>query len=152
MESSNSMRRTLEISVVSAEGLSCLKRIDMSLTKLHSRSRYDGTGEHVFRVPLDPSFSDSLVLQLFNKRRFLGPTHLGSCLIPPSDIALPPYHSLRHLSYRLRARDGSSTHIIVNLSIRFHASPDLHTCQPVLGIPITALRKFSISNADASQF
>ncbi|KAG4972951.1 hypothetical protein AAZX31_11G025300 [Glycine max] len=149
---------TLEICVVSAEGLkqqsssyfSCIRPF-ITLTKLPAHMVYHhydegGTGEQVFRVPVDPTFfSDTysrLHLQLYNKRRFAGLTQLGSCLIPPSDIALQPYHSVRYLSYRLRAKDGSRTHLTVNLSIRLHGSPDLDTCQPVIGIPVTAVRKF----------
>ncbi|KAK7406164.1 hypothetical protein VNO78_07784 [Psophocarpus tetragonolobus] len=147
---------TLEITVVSAEGLnqhsSYFNRIKpfITLTKLpeHTVYNYDGggTGDPVFRVPVDPTFfSDTYSLQLYTKRRFAGPTQLGWCLIPPSDIALPSYHSVRYLSYRLRAKDGSRTHLIVNLSIRFQGLPDLDTCHPVIGIPVTAVRK--IGNA-----
>ncbi|XP_020218098.1 uncharacterized protein LOC109801442 [Cajanus cajan] len=160
---------TLEISLVSAQGLnqrsSCFNQITpfITLTKLPAQAVYHheggGTGDHVFRVPLDPTFfSDTysrLHLQLFNKRRFVGPTQLGSCLIPPSDIALLPYDSLRYLSYRLRARDGSRSHVIVNLSICLRGSPDLHTCQPVIGIPVTAVRKFGTggsSSASGTEF
>ncbi|XP_027913964.1 uncharacterized protein LOC114173657 [Vigna unguiculata] len=155
---------TLEITVMSAEGLnqhsSYFNRIRpfFTLTKLpaHLLYHYDGggTGDHVFRVPLDPTFfSDTysrLHLHLYNNRRFVGPTLLGWCLIPPSDIAFPPSHSLRHLSYRLRAKDGSKTHLILNLSLRFQGSLyPLHpaTCQPVIGIPVTALRKFGSTTA-----
>ncbi|TKY70917.1 hypothetical protein E2542_SST07211 [Spatholobus suberectus] len=156
---------TLEITVVSAEGLnehsSYFNRIRpfITLTKLpaHVVYQYDGggTGEHVFRVPVDPTFfSDTysrLHLQLYNKRRFAGPTQLAWCLIPASDIALLPYNSLRYLSYRLRAKDGSRSHVIVNLSIRLQGScypMDPDTCQAVIGIPVTAVRK--IGSGDCS--
>ncbi|XP_027362590.1 uncharacterized protein LOC113870194 [Abrus precatorius] len=150
---------TLEITVVSAEGLnkysSYFNRITplFALTVLptHMVHRYDGRGptrEHVFRVPVDSTFfSDTyscLHLQLFIKRRFVGPTQLASCLIPASDIGLLPPDSVRFLSYRLRARDGSRSHVIVNLSIRLQgwASPPLDTCRTVIGIPVTAVRSW----------
>ncbi|ESW30464.1 hypothetical protein PHAVU_002G155100 [Phaseolus vulgaris] len=146
---------TLDITVVSTEGLnqysSYFNRIRpfFTLTKLPAQLLYNydggGTGDHVFRVPLDPTFfSDTysrLHFHLYNNRRFAGPTLLGWCLIPPSDIAFPPSPSPRFLSYRLRAKDGSRTHLILNLSLRFHP-PHPDTCQSVIGIPVTALRKF----------
>lgn len=71
----------------------------------------------MFRVPVDPSFfsvSYTLTLPI-------------------------PHHSVSYLSYRLRAKDGSRTHFIVNLSIRLHRSADPDTCQPVFGIPVNAI-------------
>ncbi|KAK7366786.1 hypothetical protein VNO80_08783 [Phaseolus coccineus] len=155
---------TLDITVVSTEGLnqysSYFNRIRpfFTLTKLPAQLLYHydggGTGDHVFRVPLDPTFfSDTysrLHFHLYNNRRFAGPTLLGWCLIPPSDIAFPPSHSPRYLSYRLRAKDGSRTQLILNLSLRFHGSlypPHPDTCQSVIGIPVTALRKFGTATA-----
>ncbi|KAJ1376149.1 hypothetical protein SESBI_50243 [Sesbania bispinosa] len=147
---------TLEISVESAEGLgeysSFFSRVRpfITLTKLPTHAVYQyegGTREHVFRVPVDPTFfSDtysSLHLQLYNKRRFVGPTQLGWCMIPASDIGILSHDSVRYLSYRLRATDGSRSHLIINLSIRLQGwitSPSLDTCQTVIGIPVTALR------------
>ncbi|CAJ1927997.1 unnamed protein product [Sphenostylis stenocarpa] len=154
------MTTTLEISVVSAEGLnqhsSFFNRIRpfITLTKLPADvlHHYDGggTGDHVFRVALDPTFfSDTysrLHLHLYNRRRFVGPTLLGWCLIPPTDIAFPHSHSLRYLSYRLRAKDGSRTHLILNLSLRFQGS----LCHSVIGIPVTAVRKFGGSSGTSA--
>ncbi|WVZ25498.1 hypothetical protein V8G54_004042 [Vigna mungo] len=115
---------TLEITVVFAEGLNqpsyYFNRIRpfFTLTKLpaHLLYHYDGggTGDHVFRVPLDPTFfSDKysrLHLHLYNDRRFIGPTLLKWCLIPPSDIAFPPSHSFCYLIYRSKRRFQNPPH------------------------------------------
>lgn len=164
--------QTLEISVVSIEGLnnysSYFSRIRpfIALTKLPTQVVYDGGGggtrDHVFRVPVDPTFfSDTyscLHLQLYNNRRIVGPTKLGWCMIPPSDIAsLLPNDSVRYLSYRLRATDGSRGHVIINLSIRLQRGGSCsslpwitppYTCQTVIGIPVTAVR--GIGNGHSS--
>ena len=140
---------TLEITVVSAEGLdkyssssyfSTRIRPFITLTKLPARVEYQYDGEHMFRVPVDPTFfSDAcscLHLQLYNKRRIVGSTQLGWCLIPPSDIGFPHSHSPRFLSYRLRATDGSKCPVIVNLSIRIICSSSFYA---VTGIPLKPL-------------
>ncbi|TKY60582.1 hypothetical protein E2542_SST17681 [Spatholobus suberectus] len=104
------------------------------------------------RVALDPTFFSDvrscLHLQLFTKRRILGPAQLGWCLIPAHDIGLLPPGSVRYLSYRLRGRDGARGHVIVNLSVRLEnapsmstsLSPTMDTCHAVIGIPVTAIR------------
>ncbi|KAK7308991.1 hypothetical protein RJT34_05378 [Clitoria ternatea] len=157
---------TLEISVVSSEGLnkysSYFSRIRpfITLTKLPAHVTYHhydggGTGEHVFLVPVDPTFFSDIYsclrLQLCNTRRFIGPTQLGWCLIPASDIGLLPHDSVRYLSYRLRATDGSRSHVIVNLSIRLKGScsSSIDTCQAVIGIPVTAVRKFGTGDCSS---
>jgi hypothetical protein len=107
-----------------------------------------------FRVPLDATFFadiySSVHLQLYTKRLIVGQALLGWCQIPAHDIGSPPVGSVRYLSYRLRARDGSRSHGIVNLAIKLEAlapvagrrvfldsdSPNVDTRQTVIGIPV----------------
>ncbi|XP_061337283.1 uncharacterized protein LOC133284301 [Gastrolobium bilobum] len=163
------MTTTLEIVVVSAEGLdkySSSSSYFITLVKLpnHAVCQHDGGGgtrEHMFRVPVDPTFfSDRhscLHLQLYNKRRIVGPTQLGWCLIPVTDIGLLPHDSVRYLSYRLRTRDGSRSHVIINLSVRLQGScssvpwltsPSL--VDTVIGIPVTAARGIGYGDCNSS--
>ncbi|KAK7358653.1 hypothetical protein VNO77_00591 [Canavalia gladiata] len=154
----------VEITLLSVEGLSnytsffnpSIKPF-ITLTNLppNSMSRVED-GDHKFRVPLDPTFSDMrscLHLHLFTKRKILGPAQLGWCLIPVSDIGLLPPGSVRYLSYRLRGRDGCRGHAIINLSVRLEGhtnlnapwlstslSPELGARHTVIGIPVTAIR------------
>ncbi|RDY12939.1 hypothetical protein CR513_02200, partial [Mucuna pruriens] len=105
-----------------------------------------------FRIALDPTFFSDvrscLHLQLFTKRRILGPAQLGWSLIPAHDIGLLPPGSVRYLSYRLRGRDGARGHVIINLSVRLEnapwmstsQSPTMDACHTVIGIPVTTIR------------
>ncbi|XP_028800669.1 uncharacterized protein LOC114755940 [Neltuma alba] len=111
---------------------------------------YTSDVNHKFRVSVDSTFfSDrysSLHLQLYAKRRLLGRTQLGWCLIPVTDIGFLPSGSVRYLSYRLRDKDGCRGHGIVNLSIRLEgvAPPSVsavNACQTVIGMPVTAIRR-----------
>lgn len=137
--------------MVSVEGLGKYSSsYFITLTNLsnHLVYSYDGGGaeEHMFRVPVDHTFffdtqHSSLQLQLYNKRRILGPTQLGWCMIPALDIGFLNHRdsaAVRYLSYRLRATDGCRSDIIINLSVKLLGSPD--TCQTVIGIPVTAVR------------
>ncbi|KAJ1411850.1 C2 domain [Sesbania bispinosa] len=177
---SPSTTTVVELTVISAEGLHNYTsyftptiRPFITLTKLSGPattthvSKVDDNPtprweDHKFRVPLDPTFfSDthsSLYLQLFTKRRIVGPAQLGWCLIPGSDIGLLPPGSVQYLSYRLRGRDGSRGHAIVNISIRLlegkrqgrvnlnapwmltSLSPTIDACHTVIGMPVTAIR------------
>lgn len=166
----------LELTIISTEGLdnytdSCFSptwlRPFITLTKLPPTPTLTHVTSgavddiHKFRVPLDPTFfSDpysSLYLRLFTRRRIVGPTQLGWCLIPASDIGPLTPGSVRYLSYRLRGRDNSSRgHAIINISIRLmeehehvnliapwistSLSPTMDTCHTVIGIPVKAIR------------
>ncbi|KAH7513974.1 BON1-associated protein 2 [Ziziphus jujuba] len=126
-------------------------------TRVDDQGGVNPTWGDKFHVPIDSTFFtnrySSIYLQLYTKRLVLGQTQLGWCQIPAHDIGFPPAGSVRHLSYRLRARDGSRTNGILNLAIRFEGlenqgltnsiSPTLDTCQTVIGIPVTAFSTYS---------
>lgn len=157
----------LEISVLSVEGLhryTCSPFTALfcnpiasfiTLTKIphtdgdkpsHVCSSKVPTWDHKFRVPVDSTFfSDrysSLQLQLHVKRRIVGQAQLGWCLIPASDIGFLPSGSLRYLSYRLRDKDGSRGHGIINLCVRLEGMvPSADARQTVIGVPVTAIRE-----------
>lgn len=112
-----------------------------------------------FHVPVDTSFFTNryscIYLQLYSKRLIMGRTQLGWCQISAQDIGFPPAGSARYLSYRLRARDGSRTNGIVNLSVKLENlgpvsghgqtnsvnAPAFGMCGTgtVIGTPVTAL-------------
>ncbi|XP_062074229.1 BON1-associated protein 2-like [Humulus lupulus] len=116
-----------------------------------------------FRLPIDSSFFTNrysgVHLQLYTKRILLGQAQLGWCQIPAHDIGLPSAGTVRHLSYRLRARDGSRTRGVINIAVRLEGlepvggpvlansvPPSLATCQTVIGIPVRsypAVNRFS---------
>ncbi|KAK4262730.1 hypothetical protein QN277_028255 [Acacia crassicarpa] len=118
--------------------------------RLHQVGEGAGEGEGgVLRVPADSSFlSDTqscLYLEIYEKRRILGPTQVGWCLVPALDIGPPPPPHpspsvpVRCLSYRLRGRDGCVGSAIINLSIQLK-----DTCEaapPVVGIPIGTMEE-----------
>uniref|UniRef100_A0A5B7CBL5 C2 domain-containing protein n=1 Tax=Davidia involucrata TaxID=16924 RepID=A0A5B7CBL5_DAVIN len=117
-----------------------------------------------FQLPIDPSFLyqtqySCIYLQLYTKRLMVGQTQLGWCQIPVVDIVdgySPPGGSVRHLSYRLRARDGSRGHGVVNIAVKLEGSfpvvcpqrplnsdlthlPETGLGQTVIGIPVSML-------------
>ncbi|XP_058731945.1 uncharacterized protein LOC131603597 [Vicia villosa] len=150
----------LELTLVSTEGLnnytSCLNPIlkpFITVTKFPPFTTTTPTtawDNNMIRVPLDPTFfseaSSCLYLQLFIKRRIMGQDQIGWCFIPASDIGLLTPDSVRYLSYRLRGRDGSRRHVIINISVRLDITTSLSpnidtTCYTVIGIPVTAIRR-----------
>ncbi|MED6216646.1 hypothetical protein PIB30_009534 [Stylosanthes scabra] len=166
--SSISSSVVLEISVISIEGLnnytsllSPTIRPFITITRLPTQTHLAtvenggrfglGLGPTPFRVTVDQSFFTDgyscLHLQLFNKRRIVGPAQLGWCVIPPSDIGLLPPTSVSYLSYRLRATDGSRGQAIINISVRLDRLPWVDTsvdaCHTVIGIPVTAVRRIA---------
>lgn len=97
-----------------------------------------------FHVPIDDTFFANryscVYLRLFTKRLIAGKALLGWCQIPAADIGLPPVGSVRQLSYRLRAADGTRTQGIVNVALKLEGRPlraDDDTCRTVIGIPVT---------------
>ncbi|KAK3019304.1 hypothetical protein RJ639_004624 [Escallonia herrerae] len=123
-----------------------------------------------FHLPIDASFfhqrHSCIYLQLYTKRVMVGPTQLGWCQIPAGDIldGLSPAGSVRRLSYRLRNRDGSRGHGVVNVAVKLEASfPGVHPqrplisgvkqfpaaggCRTVIGIPL--LWPLSVQRDDA---
>ncbi|PNX80087.1 hypothetical protein L195_g009162 [Trifolium pratense] len=149
----------LELTVLSTEGLnnytSCLNptiRPFITLTKFPlttTTTPIMARDNNMFRIPLDPTFfhnaSSYLYLQIFTKRRIMGQTQLGWCFIPASDIALLRPGSVQYLSYRLRERDGTRGQVIINISVRLEIttllSSNMDSCNTVIGIPITAVRR-----------
>ncbi|CAK9173060.1 unnamed protein product [Ilex paraguariensis] len=113
-----------------------------------------------FQLPIDATFfyqrHSCIYLQLYTKHLMVGKTFLGWCQIPATDVAdsLLPATSVRHLSYRLRARDGSRGHGVVNIAVKLEGlppvecpeprrnsytthSPEIRMGQTVVGIPMT---------------
>lgn len=91
-----------------------------------------------FLLPLDPTFfttataaASCVYLHLYSKRAFLGRAKLlGWVQIPASDI-LEGSGPARQMSYRVRARDGSRGHGVVNVALRLAG----HHAPPVVGSP-----------------
>ncbi|KAF8379446.1 hypothetical protein HHK36_028882 [Tetracentron sinense] len=83
-----------------------------------------------FHLPIDTTFFSqnysSIYLQIFSNRLLGDKIQLGWCQIPATDIieGFRPAGSLRHLSYRVRARDGSRGHGVVNLAVRLVGPED----------------------------
>lgn len=110
-----------------------------------------------FRIPLDTTFFanrySAIYLRLYTKRLIVGQVKLGWCQIPVYDIGSPPVGFVRHLSYRLRVRDGSRCNGIVNLTIKLESLASVarqrveasggssanDTSRTVIGIPATLL-------------
>lgn len=121
-----------------------LTKLPVSHTCKHPEvysSRVDGEGAgegRLLRVAVDCGFFSEghnswLHLRISRKRRVVGVTEVGWCVIPASDIGPPPPASVRHLSYRLRARDGARVPAVINLSVQLKpASSD----DPAIGIPV----------------
>ncbi|KAH7862040.1 hypothetical protein Vadar_034010 [Vaccinium darrowii] len=65
-----------------------------------------------------------IYLHLYTKDVMGGQTQLGWCQIPTTDIldGLSPARCVRRLSYRLRARDGSRGHGVVNIAVKLDCS------------------------------
>ncbi|KAK2385047.1 hypothetical protein QL285_072323 [Trifolium repens] len=149
----------LELTVISIEGLnnytSCL---NPTITPIITLTKFPLTttttpimawDNNMFRVPLDPTFfqdaSSYIYLQLFTKRRIMGQTQLGWCFIPASDIVLLRPGSVQYLSYRLRERDGSRGQAVINISVKLEIttllSPNIDSCDTVIGIPVTGVQR-----------
>ncbi|CAL5429841.1 unnamed protein product [Camellia sinensis] len=124
------------------------------------KSRVDDEGDinptwgDKFHLPIDATFlyktHSFIYLQLYTKRVMGGQTQLGWCQIPAADIVdgLSPPGLLRRLSYRLRERDGSRGHGVVNIAVKLDSSislnsnlthlPEMGLCQKtVIGVPVT---------------
>ncbi|XP_050229419.1 BON1-associated protein 2-like [Mercurialis annua] len=117
-----------------------------------------------FYVPIDSAtfFANNyscICLEFYSKRLIAGKVLLGWCQIPVTDIGFLPDNSARHLSYRIRDRDGSRGQGIVNVAIKLltgfeqvninnqllsNVSVDHHhqegseDCRTVIGIPMKA--------------
>ena len=125
------------------------KRRHVYETRVDDRGGTNPTWGDKFRLPLDSAFFSGrfsgFYVQLYTKRLVLGRAQLGWCHVPAQDIGPSAGGSARFLSYRLRARDGSRTRAVINLSVKLegfapvggHAvARSLPTCQTVIGIPV----------------
>uniref|UniRef100_A0A5B7BPK3 C2 domain-containing protein n=1 Tax=Davidia involucrata TaxID=16924 RepID=A0A5B7BPK3_DAVIN len=132
-------------------------------TRVDDEGGLNPTWGDKFQLPIDATFlyqrHSCIYLQLYTKRLMVGQTQLGWCQIPAADIAdgLLPLGSVRHLSYRLREKDGSRGHGVVNIAVKLQGSlpvvcpqrplksdltvlPEMGLCQTVIGIPVTMLQ------------
>ncbi|XVF51537.1 hypothetical protein PTKIN_Ptkin04bG0192700 [Pterospermum kingtungense] len=158
----------MEITVLSAENLKkpasaacCLLsrrrfRTFITITKFnasnnHLRAEYcKGDVENISfgdksLVSIESDFFASnscIYLQLHTKRALGGQAQLGWCHIPAADIGAPPVGSVRHLRYKLRAKDGSMGQGIVDLQVKLeNFGCQLHSSgQEVIGTPVTILQ------------
>ena len=104
-----------------------------------------------FHVPIDDTFFANryscIYLHLFTKRLIAGQAQLGWCQIPAADIGLPPVGSVRQLSYRLMAGDGTRTQGVINVAVKLegfvpattHDQLSNDTSQTVIGIPVSVM-------------
>nr|XP_043608583.1 BON1-associated protein 2-like [Erigeron canadensis] len=65
-----------------------------------------------------------IYLEMYTNRAILGPRFLGWCGIPASDIVdgFSPVGTARRMSYRLRKKDGSRGHGVVNVMVKLDGS------------------------------
>lgn len=115
------------------------KHVKMYKTKVDDKGGINPTWGDKFQLSLDHTFFyqryPGIYLQLYTKHLLMGKSHLGWCLIPASDIVnrLFPVGSTQFLSYRLRARDGSRGHGVVNVAVRLEGSLGiLHPSRPLI--------------------
>ncbi|XVF10656.1 hypothetical protein REPUB_Repub07fG0201100 [Reevesia pubescens] len=120
------------------------KRRHVFQTRVDDQGGVNPTWGDKFHVPIDGTFFANryscIYLQLFTKRLIAGQTQLGWCQIPAADIGLPPVGSVRQLSYRLRAADGTRAQGVINVAVKLEG-PLLvdDTCQTVIGIPVRVM-------------
>ncbi|CAI9784537.1 unnamed protein product [Fraxinus pennsylvanica] len=133
------------------------KQLKVYKTKVDEKGGVNPTWGDKFQLPLDQTFfhirKSGIYLQLYTKHLLMGNTQLGWCLIPVSDIVggLIPMGSTQFLSYRLRDRDGSRGHGVVNVAVKLEGNPPT-PCPPrlemtaegnvsdmVIGIPVKML-------------
>ncbi|KAJ9147878.1 hypothetical protein P3X46_029994 [Hevea brasiliensis] len=124
-------------------------------TRIDDQGGMNPTWGDKFFVPIDTAFLANryscIYLELYTKRLVMGRVLLGWCQIPVTDIGFPPEGSVMHLSYRIRARDGTRGQGIVNLAIKLTGFPLAgsqmlsdsnhqkapQTSHTVIGIPVT---------------
>ncbi|XWS38403.1 hypothetical protein CRYUN_Cryun19dG0128100 [Craigia yunnanensis] len=116
-------------------------------TRVDDQGGVNPTWGDKFDVPIDDTFFANryscIYLQLFTKRLIAGQAQLGWCQIPAADIGLPPVGSVRQLSYRLRAEDGTRTRGVVNVAVKLEGPLRADdTFQTVIGIPVRVMPRF----------
>ncbi|PIN07724.1 hypothetical protein CDL12_19705 [Handroanthus impetiginosus] len=95
-------------------------------TRVDEKGGLNPTWGDKFQLPIDQSFFyPGIYLQLYTKNLLMGRTQLGWCLIPAADIVnrFSPVGSTGFLSYRLREKDGSRGHGVVNVAVRLEGLP-----------------------------
>ncbi|KAJ9173563.1 hypothetical protein P3X46_016685 [Hevea brasiliensis] len=138
------------------------KKCRVYSTRIDDQGGVNPTWGDKFYVPIDTAFLANryscMCLELYTKRLIMGKVLLGWCQIPVTDIGFPPEGSVRHLSYRIRARDGTRGHGIVNLAIKLTGFPSVgsqrlsdsnnqkvsEAGQTVIGIPVTVFSHLNI--------
>ncbi|XVE57836.1 hypothetical protein DITRI_Ditri04bG0122300 [Diplodiscus trichospermus] len=123
---SHRLRPFITITIFPPRPLACNatdhKRRHVFQTRVNDQGGVNPTWGDKFHVPLDETFFvnrySCIYLQLFTKRLIAGQAQLGWCQIPAADIGLPPVGSVRQLSYRLRAEDGTRTQGVVNVAVK----------------------------------
>ncbi|XP_050378021.1 uncharacterized protein LOC126795219 [Argentina anserina] len=135
------------------------EEVQVYKTRVDDEGGINPTWGDKFMVPLDACFLSNryscIHLQLHTKRLIMGRVQLGWCQIPAYDIVgFPSTGSVRYLSYRLRARDGTRTNGVVNVAIKLEnlapvssqrvesinsISPTFDTCGTVIGTPVAQL-------------
>ncbi|KAK6117093.1 hypothetical protein DH2020_049138 [Rehmannia glutinosa] len=125
---SRRIRPFITLSAASTTTTSSNKHVNMYKTRVDDGGGLNPTWGDKFQLPFDHIFFDQrypgIYLQLYTKHLLMGQTQLGWCLIPAADIVnqFSPVGSTRFLSYRLRTRDGSRGHGIVNVAVRLDGS------------------------------
>ncbi|XAR55044.1 hypothetical protein NMG60_11030420 [Bertholletia excelsa] len=107
-----------------------------------------------FNLSVDSTFfyqkQFSIYLQLYTKLLMGRTVQLGWCHIPAGDILDPPPTGtvVRHLSYRLRKRDGSMGRGVINVAVKLEGSlpssdpthlPAMGSGGTVVGMPVGML-------------
>nr|XP_009770722.1 PREDICTED: BON1-associated protein 2-like [Nicotiana sylvestris] len=174
----------MEITIISAQGLKnnttwwrlrpfatvstvATASISATTTEVYTTSVDEKGGENPkwgdkFHLSLDASLflhgHLCIYLQIYSKNFFNRRSELGWCMIPAADVfdRLLPTGFVRQFSYRLRNKDGSRGHGVVNISVKMEASfllgmhpqrsplmaylPEVSDCSPVpvVGIPVTS--------------
>ncbi|XP_015584545.1 BON1-associated protein 2 [Ricinus communis] len=136
------------------------KNCQVFTTRIDDQGGANPTWGDKFHVPMDAAtlFANRyscIYVELYTKRLLKGKVLLGWCQIPVTDIGFPPDSSVRHLSYRIRDRDGTRGQGIINLAIKLtdfeqgssqRLSDNINSSdhqkasdgyQTVIGIPVT---------------
>ncbi|XWS61813.1 hypothetical protein CRYUN_Cryun07bG0157500 [Craigia yunnanensis] len=139
------------------------KRPHVFQTRVDDQGGVNPTWGDKFHVPIDDTFFANryscIYLRLFTKRLIAGQAQLGWCQIPAADIGLPPVGSVKQLSYRLRAGDGTRTQGVVNVSLKLegfvpatiHDQLSNDTSQTVIGIPVSVMPRVMEMSASCKE-
>ncbi|XP_076951815.1 protein SRC2-like [Bidens hawaiensis] len=169
----------MEITIISAQGLKTPSLFSHNLQPfIHLTTTTSPTGGHHTTTVdheggVNPTWGDKfdlsniidaskffynkcscIYLYLYTNRLLLGPRLLGWCGIPVADIVdgMSPVGTMRQLSYRLRKKDGSKGHGVVNVMVKLDSSvfrrkggsdvrrlPEVNFGRVAIGIPVRTL-------------